>query len=127
MSWPYRFVDLTHEQRHERRVLLDRYGVYAQLSALVPIALYQLYRLTAWVYSERQKIKPGYSAVPGSPAAKKVRQSKAARIAKKWRITVWWLGGDLAPGWGLRGHWIAGLAWTTWLLFLCIHGTGDGT
>lgn len=39
---------------------------------------------------------------------------------------MWWLEGEVAPGWGLRGHWIAAGAWACWLLFLCVHQTGDG-
>jgi hypothetical protein len=126
MTWPYHLVDLTAEQKHERRLLLDRYGVYAQLSALIPILAYQLYRLGAWVYSERQRPRVKYMEVPSSPVAKKRRHTTSATIVRKWRTTLWWLEGEVAPGWGLRGHWIAAGCWTTWLLFLCIHKTGDG-
>jgi hypothetical protein len=127
MGWPYHFLDLSHEEKLERRVLLDRYGVYAQLSALVPILAYQLYRLGIWVYSERQRSKAKYSAVLGSPAQKRYNNTTSGTIARKWRIVKWWLGDELASGWGLRGHWIAGGCWTAWLLFLCFHGTGEGT
>jgi hypothetical protein len=127
MDWPYHLLDLSDEQKHERRILLDRYGVYAQLSALVPILVYQLYRLGVWVCSERQRSKVAYSAVPSSPTLKQSRHSTSSAIVRKWRSTVWWLESEIAPGWGLREHWIAAGCWTSWLLFLCTHKTGDGT
>jgi hypothetical protein len=126
MAWPYHLVDLTDDEKHERRLLLNQYGVYAQLSALVPILAYQLYRLGSWVYSERQRSKVDYSAIPSSPGLKRKGNSTSGAIVKRWRVTKWWLEGEVAPGWGLRGHWIAAVSWTSWLLFLCIHRTGDG-
>jgi hypothetical protein len=127
MAWPYHIdFNLTHDQKHERRVLLDRYGVYAQLSALIPILAFQLYRLGLWVYSERQRSKIEYSEVPTSPGLKRQRNTTSGTIVRKWRSAKWWLESEVAPGWGVRGRWIAGGAWTSWLLFLCIHKTGDG-
>ncbi|KAL3426270.1 ferric reductase like transmembrane component [Phlyctema vagabunda] len=125
MNWPYHFVDLSKEELNDRRVLLDRYGVYAQLSALAPILAFQLYRLGNWVSSERRRTKVAYSEVPTSPALKQLRNSSSGVLVRKWRSTLWWLEGEVAPSWGLRGHWIAAGAWTLWLLFLCIHRTGD--
>lgn len=127
MAWPYHLIDLTNDEKHARRILLDRYGVYAQLSALVPIAAYQLYRLGVWVYSERQRSKVNYSAVPSSPRLKEQNNSTSGAVVRRWRKTVWWLEGDVKGGWGARGHWIAGLTWTSWLLFLCVHQTGEGS
>jgi hypothetical protein len=126
MGWPYHLLDLTHEQKHERRLLLDRYGVYAQLSALIPILAYQLYRLGVWVCSERKRSKASYSAIPSSPILKRSRASTAGNSARKWRSTVWWLEGELAAGWPSRGQFIAAGVWTSWLLFLCVHKTGEG-
>ncbi|ESZ95451.1 hypothetical protein SBOR_4192 [Sclerotinia borealis F-4128] len=126
MSWPYRIsLDHTDEQKAQRRLLLDLYGIYAQLSIFVPIILYNLYRLAVWVYSERQRSKVDYSAVPSSPTLKKRRVSKRAAWGRKSRNVVWWLGGDVRRGWGERGHWIAAGVWVTWLGFLCVHNTGD--
>lgn len=126
MAWPYHILDLSTEQKHLRRELLDRYGVYAQLSALVPILAFQLYRLWVWVYSERQRSRAAYSKVPSSPVGKYVRQSRSGAAMKRWRSLVWVLKGEVAEGWGSRGHWIAAGTWTIWLLFLCVHQTGDG-
>jgi hypothetical protein len=127
MAWPYTInTDLTHEQKHERRILLDRYGSYAQLSALVPILIYQLYRLGIWVQLERQRAKVKYEAVPSSPRLKSRSKSKLGVVASQWRNTLWWLQSEVAEGWGERGHWIAWGGWMSWLLFLCVHRTGKG-
>ncbi|RDL31878.1 Uncharacterized protein BP5553_09280 [Venustampulla echinocandica] len=122
MAWPYHLLDLGTTQKHQRRILLDRYGVYAQLSALVPILAYLLFRLAAWVYSERQRTKLDYTALSDSSHSTRRRTGKLETRCKQ---AAWWLGGEVASGWGIRGHWIAGCAWTCWLLFLCIHRTGD--
>jgi len=127
MGWPYHLLDLTKEEKHERRLLLDRYGVYAQLSALIPVLAYQLYRLGFWVYSERQRSKVRYSAVPSSPTLKRTRKSTSGVLVRKWRTTIWWLESEVAVGWGLRGQWVAAGCWVSWLLFLCAHKTGEGT
>lgn len=128
MNWPYHFVDLSKEEIHERRLLLDRYGIYSQLSALVPIIGYQLYRLSLWVYSERISSKVAYAAVPSSPDRKKKNTSSVGAVKAKWRSVVWWLGGEVAPklGLGLRGQWVATSIWVVWLGFLGVHRTGDG-
>ncbi|KAB8292972.1 hypothetical protein EYC80_007336 [Monilinia laxa] len=126
MSWPYRiYFDHTKEQLAQRRILLDRYGVYAQLSIFIPIILYNLYRLAVWVYSERQRSKVDYSAVPSSPTLKMRRNSKRAIFGRKIRSVVWWLGDEVVKGWGEKGHWIAAGLWGAWMGFLCVHNTGD--
>lgn len=129
MEWPYRFVTLTDEEVAYRRVLLDRYGVYAQLSALVPVLLYQLYCIGLWVSSGRLRAASGYAQVPeasGSPVRKKERSSSTRVLGRHWRSLSWWLDGEVLVGWGLRRHWITALSWASWLLFLAVHKTGDG-
>ncbi|TVY57591.1 Ferric/cupric reductase transmembrane component 2 [Lachnellula cervina] len=123
-SWPYHFVDLNDQQKHQRRILLDRYGVYAQLSALVPVAVILLLRLGTWVLSERKR-QHEYSAVPSSPGLKRERLSSSGALLRSYRRLEWWLESDVGGGWGVRGRWIAGLAWGAWLLFLSVHRTGD--
>ncbi|KAH8593927.1 hypothetical protein B0O99DRAFT_626442 [Bisporella sp. PMI_857] len=120
MTWPYVFSDLTKDEIHNRRILLDRYGVYAQLSAIAPIVVYQLYRLVVWVLWER-RAEVEYSEVPSSPTLKKRRASSAGAFVQRWRAARWWLEGEALPGWGQRGRLIAAGAWTFWLLFLCAH------
>lgn len=127
MSWPYKIIlEFTEEEKHSRRVLLDRYGVYAQLSTLIPILCFQLYRLVLWVLGARRRSKIRYSELPSSPVSKRGRNSKTGSVVKWWRVFKWWLGGEVAEGWGIRGHWIAGVAWVSWLLVLCVRETGDG-
>jgi hypothetical protein len=129
MSWPYHFVDLTEEEIIKRRILLDRYGVYAQLSALAPVFAFQLYRLGAWIYSQRKRTEVRYkevSSTSGSQFQKQNRLSTSGGLVRRWRSAQWWLEGEEYPGWGVRGHWIAGLAWASWLLFLAVHKTGVG-
>jgi hypothetical protein len=125
MAWPYQFITLDQDEKHARRLLLDRYGAFAQLSALVPIIVYQLYRLGVWVFSERQRSKATYTEL-SSPIRKKYKQAKPGSIASKGRIIKWWLGDEVVSRWGSRGHWIAGISWAAWLLFLCVHETGHG-
>ena len=126
MAYPYHFIDLSKELKAERRELLDLYGVYAQLSALAPIIILQLYRLGVWFYTARSRSKVDYSEVPSSPSLKRRRDSPTGTVVQKWRKVVWWLGGEVAPGWGIRGRLIGAGVWTVWLLFLCVHRTGDG-
>jgi hypothetical protein len=126
MAWPYGFIALNDDEKHARRLLLNRYGAFAQLSALVPIIIYQLYRLAVWVGSERRRSKATYSEL-SSPVRKRYKHATPGTLVSKWREVKWWLGGELASGWGLRGHWIAGSSWAAWLLFLCVHETGDGS
>ncbi|PBP19733.1 hypothetical protein BUE80_DR009470 [Diplocarpon rosae] len=123
MAWPYHLVTLTEDQLHNRRLLLDRYGVCAQLSAIVPIFIYQFYRLAVWISLARRRST--YSALPSSPDRKQVRASKEGGWVSQWRRAKWWLEGEVAESWGLRGHWVVGGIWTTWLLLLCVKDTGD--
>ncbi|KAG9247478.1 ferric reductase-like protein like transmembrane component [Calycina marina] len=125
MSWPYHFIDVSDDQKHERRVLLDRYGICAQLSVLVPILGFQLYRLAIWVSSARSRAKTAYSEVPGSPMLKYRRPSTSRTLGRKWRSASWYLSDEFVPSWGRRGRLIGAGIWTAWLLFLCVHKTGD--
>ncbi|KAK6592563.1 ferric reductase like transmembrane component [Botrytis cinerea] len=125
MSWPYRIKFPTPEEKIQNRILLDRYGLYAQLSIFIPVVLYNVYRLAIWVYSERQRSKVDYDALPSSPTSKKKRASRSAEGKRKIRSVVWWLGGEVAPGRGERGQWILAGLWGAWLGFLCVHKTGD--
>ena len=127
MAWPYKFLNqLSDEYKQQRRELLDRYTVYAQLSALLPILIFQLFRLVRWGLRMRQSAETMYTELPNSPIAKQSRNKTTGSITWRWTWAFWWLKTDLYPDWGLRGQWIAGLCWATWLLFLCVHGTGDG-
>ncbi|KAL4898385.1 hypothetical protein BDV59DRAFT_166722 [Aspergillus ambiguus] len=127
MSWPYHLVSLSSDQKHERRALLARYGSYAQLSALIPILGYQLFLLGRWVYLRATRPGTAYSAVsqPSDHRRSQLGRRPFYAVLRTWRIAAWWLNDELGPGWGLRQHWIAGAIWSIWMLFLCVHRTGD--
>ncbi|KAI1812190.1 ferric reductase like transmembrane component [Poronia punctata] len=131
MSWPYQFIDLDDEQKQERRHTLDRYGLIAQLSVLVPIGLVLLYRLIKWTLAKASGSRSGrgtYSAVPGSPTLKHRRLKPTGSWKTRGRKLAWWLGDDFVVfGWNLgsRDTVIGGAIWTVWLLVLCVLETGD--
>lgn len=122
MGWPYHIVKLSPEEKLQRRELLDRYGLYSQLSVLIPISCFWLYRLGHWAY-HRWTWRDGYSAVT---RAAESRTFDSGNFARRWRSIIWWLEDEVAPGWGAREHWIFGAAWALWLLTLCIYQTGTG-
>jgi hypothetical protein len=92
MAWPYHFMDLNPAEKQLRREALDRYALYAQLSAVVPVVLGMLYRLAKSTLKSRSK--NAYSSVP-NPSSKN-------RDSGGWSCTVrkvrWWLGEEMAPG-----------------------------
>jgi hypothetical protein len=130
MGWPYQFINLDTAQAQARRRVLDRYGLIAQLSTLVPIVLFLLYRLVRWTIAKASRSGRGtYAAVPGSPSLKHQRLTPAGWWNTKTRKVVWWLGDDVVAfgsNWGPRDQIIGGVLWTIWLLVLCIVDTGNG-
>ncbi|KAI0201361.1 ferric reductase like transmembrane component [Astrocystis sublimbata] len=135
MGWPWEFVDLDDAQKLARRHTLDRYGLIAQLSALVPVALFLLYRLVAWSVARLSGAGRGsYAAVPeipdvppNSPTLKRERLSPVGSWSASARKVAWWFGDDvvfLGWNWGPRDQIIAAVAWSGWLLGLCVVGTG---
>jgi hypothetical protein len=126
MEWPWHIrTDHTADDKAARRILLDRYGLYAQLSALIPIALYWLYVLAVWVFRARQSAK-GYEAVPGSPHQKKVKATSSGRAVGWGRRITFWLQGPGINGQDKVKHNLAGIAWAAWMVFLSVNQTGDG-
>ncbi|KAK3346764.1 ferric reductase NAD binding domain-containing protein [Lasiosphaeria hispida] len=121
MGWPYHFVVLSEAEKLVRREALDRYAIYAQLSALLPIAVALLYRIAT---SGRQD---SYSAIPSSPTLKSQRSSSAGGWALRTQKLQWWLGEDFVPGGklGQRDQWIIGVFWAFWMVSLSVLGTGD--
>lgn len=117
MNWPYQFLDLSHAEKHARRQSLDRYALYAQLSALIPIGLIWLYQ-TLNKHSTRKR---DYTAVPTSDSFNTRKQSSS------WSKLRWWLGEDVVAFGevlGQRDQWLGGIIWALWLLILCVAGTG---
>lgn len=103
--WNYHFVDLSEAEKHARRQTLNRYALYAQLSALVPVALVLLHRLVKWVAVTRESRNGDYAAVPSSPVLKVRRHSSLGAWSSRSRRARWWLGEDVVVagmGWGQR-------------------------
>lgn len=129
MGWPYQFINLSEADKYIRRQALDRYAIYAQVSALFPVALFLLYRIARRTYRVATGQDGAYAAIPNSPSLKSQRQTAAAIWAATARKVLWWLGEDIylwGQVWGQRDQWLAGILWACWLLILCVHGTGDG-
>ena len=130
MGWPYHFLDLTPDEKSHRRELLTQYAFYSQLSALIPILGYGVFRLYAALFARKGAFGVAYSALRQSPGStQSSRESKDVSlkvISKRWRSVQWWLHGEVTPNWGLRGRWIAAILWTLWLLLLCLLQTGHG-
>lgn len=130
MGWPYQFLDLSKAEKQERRISLDRHAGYAQLSALLPIAIFLVIRFAAWITTRTADRNVAYDAVPGSPAAKYKREHGTVSRKATARKVKWWLGDDVVfagQNWGQRDTLLFGGIWTVWLLFLSIQGTGKGT
>ncbi|KAI0008233.1 metalloreductase Fre8 [Xylariaceae sp. FL0662B] len=130
MGWPYEFLTLNQAEKQARRQSLGRYAVYAQVSAIAPIFVFLLYRLGSWLVGTAIPRRGTYSAVPtvpDSPVLKQRRQSVAGSWASAVRKVAWWLGDDilfLGQSWGQRDEMIVGIGWATWLILLCVLGTG---
>lgn len=129
MGWPYHFLTLDEAEKHARRLALDRYAGYAQLSSLIPVALVLLYRIGRWAARSAASRKESYNAVPNSPTLKFGRESETESWQTRMNQLRWWLADDvrLAGQWyGQRDQWVFGGLWTAWLLFLCVAETGQG-
>lgn len=126
----WHFLDLNHDQKLERRRLLDLYGALAQVSALIPLAILQVYFLAIWL---RQKWLRTYDtdAMPSSPHLKKQQldafKGPSASFKSFRDKAIWWMG-DTFDIWGSRvtkGEVVAGAVWTVWLIFLsCVQTQG---
>ncbi|KAF4976886.1 hypothetical protein FZEAL_6508 [Fusarium zealandicum] len=124
MGWPYEFITLSDEEKHQRRLSLEHYAYIAHLSALAPALVFIIARLIARVARAR---RGQYREVPGSPPAKAKQRRWISRIMAKWPVMLWWMGEDvyfLGSRWGQRDEWILGVSWTAWMVVLCVCGTG---
>ena len=126
----YRFLDLTEEQKHERRELLDWYGFFAQVSALAPIAALQCYYMATWL-SHRLQNQNDLEA-PSSPYAKEARtggKGTVARLRRSYSNFLWWCGDSVdvyGYHFGAKGDVLGAALWAAWLVFLCFPQTGEG-
>lgn len=130
MGWPYKFITLSDEEKHLRRLSLESHARIAHWSAFAPALLYLVLRLVGRVRRMRARRRGGrYAGVPGSPAVKARRLSPLGELERNWDSIAWWLGGDVeafGARWGQRDEWLLGGAWMAWLLVLCVQGTGQG-
>lgn len=131
MAWSYSFIEISDAEKHARRLSLDSYGLYAQLSTLVPVAVALIVRLAVWLSTREAPRSIAYDVVPTSPGAKYIRESTASgSMARVWRRIAWYLEDDVyfaGVSWGRRDQLIFGGLWALWLVFLCFIGTGHGT
>ncbi|KAL2194864.1 ferric reductase like transmembrane component-domain-containing protein [Corynascus similis CBS 632.67] len=123
----YHFIDLSKAEKHVRRQTLDKYALYAQLSALLPVVVILIFRLVKRVLKSEASGRK-YSAVPSSPVQKQRQRSSAGTWSSRFRRAQWWLGEDVVVAnmvLGQRDQWLIGLLWTAWLLLLSVLETGQ--
>jgi hypothetical protein len=124
----YSFIDLTDAQKHARRDSLDLHAATAQVSIGITLALIQIYFLGAWVSGRFGKSDE--EGRPSSPYAKHEEEVSQgylnARLKVGWRRCIWWMGEEVGTGLGRKGEWVLGGVWLSWLLVLCVSGTGEG-
>ncbi|KAM0324821.1 hypothetical protein ACHAQA_007787 [Verticillium albo-atrum] len=128
MGWPYHFLALSPEEVQLRRQALDRYAIYAQISALLPVFIPLINRIVERYTHSQDAGRGTYDAVPNSPLVRSRKRTVAGSWTAKAQAVRWWLGDDVYIGgesWGQRDQWVVGLGWMAWMLVLCIAGTGD--
>ncbi|KAK4154405.1 Ferric/cupric reductase transmembrane component 2 [Chaetomidium leptoderma] len=129
MAWlNYHFIDLSTAEKQARRQTLDQYALYAQLSALIPVAAVLLYRLAKRATNSGASSNGRYAAVPSSPVLKERRNSNGWTWSSRTRRAQWWLGEDVVVAGTVRGQrdqWLVGILWTAWLLLLSVSETGE--
>ncbi|OCK81285.1 hypothetical protein K432DRAFT_295836 [Lepidopterella palustris CBS 459.81] len=123
MAFGYEFVTLTEPEKEQRRHLLDLYATVAQWSALGVFALFQFYFLLSWLAGSDAETERPKS--PFQQHAKVKGTSWTRKTQQALRRVFWWAGKSVRNGWGTRGEWIVGMAWTSWLLLLSIYRTGN--
>lgn len=129
MDWPWHFVGLTDEQKHQRRVTLDVYANIAQSSALTVLLIIQAYFAATWLVARLAKSD---NDILSSPRIKEERLGHSNGV-KGWQANArkvkWWLGDRVeiaGTHFGTRGQIAFAVAWLAWLLVLCVPDTGDG-
>ncbi|KAJ4292991.1 hypothetical protein N0V88_005655 [Collariella sp. IMI 366227] len=108
MAFNYRFIDLSAAEKQARRQTLDKYALYAQLSALLPMLVLLSYRLGKRLALSRGS-RGDYDVIPSSPVLKERRNSNAGTWSSKSKRARWWLGEDVVLGGmvlGQRDHYL---------------------
>lgn len=108
--------------------MLDNYGQFAQISALIPLFSFHLIFATRFLIRKwngydygRKPIKVRQS--PRLSVFQKPNQLTASSFTVRLR---WALDEEVARDWGTRLEWLIGALWTVWLLLLTVKDTGDG-
>lgn len=148
MAWPWEFLELSHEERQARRLVLDRYGHYGALFSASPMVVMLLVRIALWTVAfvrtryaqSRSGSSAGsagssssnarYDVIPDSPSLKSRRLTARGSWETWYRRAKWWMSDDVVvfgQGLGQRDLWVGGGLWMTVLLVLCVVGTGRGT
>lgn len=103
MAWPYRFIlSVSDEELQRRRNVLDTRGQYAQVSALIVLAVLFVYRLRG-----RQQHGHGYGQ-------------------RKSKDRTWWDAPAIRGSSETRKQYAVTLLWLVWLVSLSIWRSGDG-
>lgn len=129
----YHFVSPNQEQLQRRRELLDGYGQFAQLSALVPLFAIFLLRVFLFLEEKYTFAELGKSRKEhASPVVSRFAETVAATHKRGWSEVVWarvqwWLDDEVVSGWGTWREWVVGGSWAVWLMVLAMRDTGDGT
>jgi len=129
MKWPYEITNQPDDVKHARRITLDRYGFYAQLSAVAVIILLQVVPLGRWIVKVATAKRAEYDAVPTADAAKTQKPNRQSWLSRTYQRSTWWLGDEVRIvncTLGRKDEWFFGALWAAWLLFLCINETGRG-
>lgn len=134
MAWPYNTSPLTDGEKQARRQVLDFYARLAFVSSLLPaiafLSLRLFHTIKSKVLGQSAAQKHGkYAQVPNSPLAKAQRLSPSGTFDSKLRIFRWWTRDKVHAfgyDWGHRDEWILAGTYSTWLLVLCVLGTGHG-
>ncbi|CAK7233195.1 hypothetical protein SBRCBS47491_008526 [Sporothrix bragantina] len=145
MAWPWEFLELTPDERHARRLVLDRYGHYGALFSASPILVMLLVRIARWIVAfvqvrlshNRRSRSSGaagssssnarYDVIPDSPSLKSRRLTARGSWETLYRRAKWWLSDDVVifgQGLGQRDLWAGGALWMAVLLVLCVVETG---
>jgi hypothetical protein len=110
----YEFLKKTPELVVQRRIGLDWYANLAQISQLTVHLIVPICESVASVQVRRF-------------AKKSTQKGDATVLDRTARSLKFTLGTELVKGYGTYGQWVFGIAWTTWLGFLCIIDTAPGT
>lgn len=128
MELPYHFVDLDKAQLAHRRKLLDNYGQFAQISALIiPVLSFQVFFAARFIIRKIRNNNFQLSRkARQSPRVATFTKPNTGLLATGWSRLRWALNEDVAEGWGSSLEWMIAGLWTLWLLLLVIKDTGDG-